>query len=129
MSERTVFSLPLIGFSLAAIFPAIVWSIPMRVSSGLVPAAVGFVTSIASLGAATFPTLIGWIASRAGLESIPATMVPLAAIMVALHFWIVRRVESRKSVETLQCNVCTSRSASIPSASLRTGLLAYMTGN
>lgn len=88
---NSLFSLPLIGFSLAAIFPAIVWSIPMRVSSSLVPSAVGFVTSIASLGAATFPTLIGWIASNAGLEIIPAIMVPLATIMVVLHFWIVRQ--------------------------------------
>jgi fucose permease len=88
---NSLLSLPLIGFSLAAIFPAIVWSIPMRVSSGLIPAAVGFVTSIASLGAATFPTLMGWIAYRAGLESIPATMVPLAAIMLLLHFWIIRQ--------------------------------------
>jgi fucose permease len=88
---NSLFSLPLIGFSLAAIFPAIVWSIPMRVSSSLVPSAVGFVTSFASLGVATIPTLIGWIASNAGLESIPAIMVPLATIMVALHFWIVRQ--------------------------------------
>ncbi|NJM90238.1 MAG: MFS transporter [Hydrococcus sp. RU_2_2] len=88
---NSLLSLPLIGFSLAAIFPAIVWSIPMRVSSGLISAAVGFVTSIASLGAATFPTLMGWIAYRAGLESIPATMVPLAAIMLLLHFWIIRQ--------------------------------------
>jgi fucose permease len=88
---NSLFSLPLIGFSLAAIFPAIVWSIPMRVSSSLVPSAVGFVTSIASLGVATIPTLMGWIASSAGLESIPAIMLPLAMIMVALHFWIVRQ--------------------------------------
>jgi fucose permease len=83
------FSLPLIGFSLAAIFPATI-SLPQRISATLVPAAVGFVTSVASLGAATFPTAVGWIADRAGLESIPALMVPLAIVMVVLHAWLVR---------------------------------------
>jgi fucose permease len=85
-----LFSLPLMGFSLAAIFPATIWSLPQRVDSTLVPAAVGFVTSVASLGAATLPSVIGWIASRIGLESIPLMMLPLAVIMLALHNWLVQ---------------------------------------
>lgn len=85
-----LFSLPLMGFSLAAIFPATIWSLPQRVDSNLVPAAVGFVTSVASLGAATLPSIIGWIASRVGLESIPLMMLPFAIVMLALHNWLVR---------------------------------------
>ena len=87
-------SLPLIGFALAAIFPAMIWLMPQRVPATMVPAAIGFVTSVASLGAATIPTMVGWIAARAGLESIPALMVPLAALMIALHRWLVRHTQA-----------------------------------
>ena len=87
-------SLPLIGFALAAIFPATIWLMPQRVPATMVPAAIGFVTSVASLGAATITTMVGWIAARAGLESIPALMVPLAALMIVLHRWLVRHTQS-----------------------------------
>jgi fucose permease len=87
---NSLFSLPVIGFALAAIFPATIWSIPQRVSSELVPAAVGFVTSVASLGAATIPTVVGWIASGAGLEIVPVLMIPLAIVTIALQQWLVR---------------------------------------
>ncbi|WP_017315738.1 MFS transporter [Mastigocladopsis repens] len=83
-------SLPLIGFGLAAIFPATIWLVPQRVPTTLVPATIGFVTSVASLGAATVPTVAGWVAARAGLESIPALMIPIAVLMAALHRWLVR---------------------------------------
>lgn len=83
-------SLPLIGFALAAIFPATIWLMPQRVSSTMVPAAIGFVSSTASLGAATIPTLLGWMSARIGLESIPALLLPLAIVMVALHRALVR---------------------------------------
>lgn len=88
-------SLPLLGFALAAIFPTTILLMPQRVPATVVPAAIGFVTSVASLGAATIPTLVGWIADRAGLESIPALMVPLAALLVALHRWLVRHASTR----------------------------------
>lgn len=78
-------TLPLIGFALAAIFPATIWLVPRRVPEAIVPAAVGFVTSMASLGAATIPTLVGWIANQAGLAIIPALMLPLALLMAGLH--------------------------------------------
>ncbi len=83
-------SLPLIGFALAAIFPTIIWLIPRRLTETLVPAAVGFVTSMASLGAAIIPTMVGWLASGAGLEIIPPLMLPLAFLMVGLHRLLIR---------------------------------------
>lgn len=81
-------SLPLIGFALAAIFPATIWLMPQRVPATVVPAAIGFITSVASLGAATIPTVVGLCAARAGLESVPALMVPMAVLMVVLHRWL-----------------------------------------
>ena len=88
-------SLPLIGFALAAIFPSMIWLMPQRVPATVVPAAIGFMTSVASLGAATIPTVVGLCAARAGLESIPALMVPLAALMVFLHRWLVRHAPTK----------------------------------
>lgn len=83
-------SLPLIGFALAAIFPATIWLIPQRLPDALVPAAVSFATSIASFGAAIIPTGAGWIASWTSLEIIPMLMLPLTILMVGLHYWLVQ---------------------------------------
>lgn len=81
-------SLPVIGFAIAAVFPTTIWLMPQRVPAAVVPAAIGFVTSVASLGAAIIPTTIGWIASRIGLESIPALILLLAIALAALHQWL-----------------------------------------
>ena len=81
-------SLPLIGFALAAIFPATIWLIPQRVPEALVPAAVGFVTSTASFGAAIVPMGVGWFANWVGLDVIPRLMLPLAIGMIGVYYWL-----------------------------------------
>ena len=78
-------SLPLIGFALAPIFPATIWLIPTRVPKALVPAAISFATSAASLGAALVPSTSGWVASWAGLGVIPPLMLPLAIALCLIH--------------------------------------------
>jgi fucose permease len=88
-------SLPLIGFALAAIFPATIWLIPQRVPESLVPAAVGFATSTASFGAAIVPTGVGWLANWAGLNIIPMLMLPPAIVMIGVHCWLVQHSQSR----------------------------------
>lgn len=87
-------SLPLIGFAIAAIFPATIWLMPQRVPASVVPAAVGFVTSVASIGAALIPTVIGWIADRLGLESIPGSILLLAVGLAVVHYWLTRAFQS-----------------------------------
>ncbi|MBW4581950.1 MAG: MFS transporter [Tildeniella nuda ZEHNDER 1965/U140] len=84
-------SLPLIGFAIAAIFPTTIWLMPQRVPAAVVPAAIGFVTSVASLGAAIIPTTIGWVANRAGLESIPVLILLLAIALAMLHRWLTKQ--------------------------------------
>ena len=84
-------SLPLIGFAIAAIFPITIWLMPQRVPTKIVPAAIGFVTSVASIGAAIIPTAVGWIADRAGLESIPVSILLLAVGMVIVHRWLTKQ--------------------------------------
>jgi fucose permease len=82
---QQLFSLPLMGLALAAIFPMVIWLVPQRVSPQIVPAAIGFMTSVASLGAAGIPTILGWFAARFGLNIIPILLLPLAIIMLILH--------------------------------------------
>jgi fucose permease len=89
-------SLPLSGFALAAIFPTIIWLMPQRVPTSIVPAAIGFLASIASLGAAAIPSTVGWVADRAGLEAIPVSLLPLAVLMVVLHRGSARGEKDRR---------------------------------
>jgi fucose permease len=84
-------SLPVIGFAISAVFPTTIWLMPQRVPAAVVPAAIGFVTSVASLGSAIIPTTIGWIANRAGLESIPVLILLLAIALAMLHYWLTRQ--------------------------------------
>ncbi len=82
------FVLPVLGFALATIFPAMIWLTPQRVDRAIVPTAIGLLASMGSVGAATIPTGIGWIADRAGIGVIPALMLPFAIVMLALHSWL-----------------------------------------
>lgn len=84
-----LWSLPLIGFSLAAIFPTTIWLMPRRVPAAIVPAAIGFLTSVGSVGAVSIPSAVGWLADTIDLEIIPMLMMPLAIGMVILHRWLV----------------------------------------
>lgn len=89
-------SLPLSGFALAAIFPTIIWSMPQRVSTATVPAAIGVLSSVGAIGSAAIPSAIGWFADRAGLDIIPILLLPLAASMVGLHTWLVRETSRKR---------------------------------
>ncbi|GAC1462265.1 MAG: MFS transporter [Chamaesiphon sp.] len=82
-------SLPVLGVALAAIFPITMLLVPQRVATPLVPAAIGFLTSMASLGAASISTGVGWVADWGGMEMIPILMLPLSALMMVLHRWLV----------------------------------------
>jgi fucose permease len=83
-------SLPIIGFALAPMFPLTIWLMPQRVPAAVVPAAIGFMTSVASLGAATIPSAVGTLATRFSLEIIPVLMLPLAVVMAILHRLLVQ---------------------------------------
>jgi len=85
-----LWSLPLLGFALSTIFPTTIWLMPRRVSGAIVPAAIGFLTSMGSVGAVSIPTGVGWIADRVTLEIVPMVLLPLAILMVILHRWLVK---------------------------------------
>jgi fucose permease len=88
-------SLPIMGFALAPIFPMTIWLMPQRIPAAIVPAAIGFMTSIASIGAAGIPAAVGWSAAQMGLGMIPALMIPLVILMVVLHRWLVQHGSMR----------------------------------
>ena len=80
-----LWSLPLSGFALAAIFPTTIWLMPRRIPTELVPSAIGFLTSVGSIGAVSIPTAVGWLADKINLEIVPMLMLPLAVVMLILH--------------------------------------------
>lgn len=92
-------SLPLIGLAFGPIFPITIWLMPQRVPMALVPAAIGFITSVASLGAATIPTSMGWLAAQRGLGIIPGLMIPLMILMVVFHRWLARHTPTKATQE------------------------------
>jgi len=83
--------LGLTGFSLAVIFPTLIAQTPGRFDAAHVPNVVGFQVAAASLGIATIPGLLGVVARRAGLESLPWLLLAATAVMIALHEAVVRR--------------------------------------
>lgn len=80
-----LWSLLFIGLGGGAIFPLTIWLMPQRVNSNLVPAAISFLTSAASLGASGIPTLLGWSAGVVNLAIIPLLMVVIAIFMVVIQ--------------------------------------------
>jgi fucose permease len=78
-------ALPLIGLALGPIYPGVLLAMPRHVPAVLLPAAVGLVTSAASLGATGIPTAVGVVADRAGLGAIPVTALPLAGLVALLY--------------------------------------------
>ncbi|MFH7245789.1 MAG: hypothetical protein ACHWZW_23410 [Spirulina sp.] len=81
---------PTWGLTVAAMFPKVIWLIPKRLPEAMVPAAVSFATSAASVGAALIPAGVGWVSVSAGLEVVPLLMLPLAITLAGLHGWLVR---------------------------------------
>lgn len=93
-----LWSLPLMGLALSVIFPTTIWLMPRRIPAAIVPAAIGFLTSMGSVGAVSIPTSIGWIADRSGLNTVPMVMLPLAIALWVLHRWLTAHTPASKDV-------------------------------
>lgn len=80
----------LMGLSLSAIFPTLMAETPQRVGIRHAANSIGYQTGGASIGFAVLPALAGFLAARAGLESIAWVMVVGSVLMlisneVAIH--------------------------------------------
>ncbi len=72
------------GFSLGPIFPSTIAVISERVEGRLQQSAIGFASSLGSLGAAFFPWVAGTLAQRIGLWTLLPFVGALAVVMLIL---------------------------------------------
>lgn len=85
------------GFCLGPIFPTAIALTSQLVPSRLLASAVGFLSSLASMGAAFFPWLAGNLMQRVGLWTLLPYVILLAVAMVFL--WLLLRADRRSLVE------------------------------
>jgi fucose permease len=89
-------SILLTGFFLGPIFPTTVALIPEIVPSRLIASAIGFLTSLASMGASFFPWLAGNTAQRIGIWSLIPYVLILTIAMLVL--WLLLQLQRRSTV-------------------------------
>ena len=87
--------LGLIGFSFGPIYPTTIALISNKVSSRILPSAIGFMVSLGSVGAAICPWLAGMLAEHVGLWSLLPYVIGLTAVMLCL--WIALQRHSHSS--------------------------------
>ncbi|HKD76102.1 MAG TPA: MFS transporter, partial [Ktedonobacterales bacterium] len=73
-----------IGFSFGPLFPTAIALMSRRLSVSLVPTAVGFMAGLGSMGAATFPSLAGFLTQQIGLWFLMPFVLVLTTIMVVV---------------------------------------------
>jgi len=81
------------GFSLGPIFPTTIALMADRVPSRLLPSAIGFLASAASIGVAIFPWLAGNLAQQIGLWTLLPYVMVITAVMLGL-WWAIGRTPS-----------------------------------
>ncbi len=74
----------IIGFSFGPLFPTAIALMSRRLSVSLVPTAVGFMAGLGSMGAATFPSLAGFLTQQIGLWFLMPFVLVLTAIMMVV---------------------------------------------
>jgi fucose permease len=77
--------LALLGFSLAPVFPTLIFTTADRLGSEHAPNAIGFQMGAASLGTAAVPALAGVLAQRTNLEAIGPFLLAGVVLTIALH--------------------------------------------
>jgi fucose permease len=83
----SVVSLPLLGFGLAPIFPALMTLTTGRVPEGGVGAAVGLQTASSGLGSSVAPAAVGLLLQRFGLTLLGPCVFVIAVVLAAVY-WV-----------------------------------------
>ncbi len=81
----------LTGFCLGPIFPTTIALTSTLVSARILPQAIGFITSLGSMGGALFSWLAGNVAQQIGIWALPPYVIVLAAGMLGIWFALQRR--------------------------------------
>jgi len=81
----TVVGLTTSGFAMAPIFPSLIAMTPARLGARHTGNAVGFQVAAAILGAAWFPSLVGVLVGRFGLEGVGWSLLAGALGLITLH--------------------------------------------
>ncbi len=81
----------LVGFWVGPIFPTGIAYVSARVPARLVPSAIGFVSSLGSVGAAFFPWAVGHLAQAVGLWVLLPSALTLMSAMFLLWLVLARR--------------------------------------
>jgi fucose permease len=89
-----VLGLPLLGISLAGVFPTLVTLTPVRVGALAATRMIGYQLAAASVGAAVLPWITGRILESQGLDTLGALLVIAAAAMAGLHIALDRMARS-----------------------------------
>lgn len=77
----TAVGLGVVGFSFGPIYPTTIALFSNRISSRILPGAIGFLASLGSVGAAVFPWLAGMLGEHIGLWSLMPYVLVLTAVM------------------------------------------------
>ncbi len=87
-------SVGIIGFAIAPIFPGLVSGTSHRVGESFAANTIGMQMAAAGLGAASIPSLVGFMADHISLEVIPACLVSLFLVQIGLY-WMSARNPAR----------------------------------
>lgn len=87
-------ALPVMGFSLAPVFPLLIAGTPLRLGGAHAGNAIGFQVCAAYLGAAAVPAAAGWLAGAQGLEVLGPFLFTAAVCLIALNEAVTRAPEA-----------------------------------
>jgi fucose permease len=85
VNAANLISIPLIGFAIAPIFPALISGTSQRVGANNAANTIGVQMAASGLGTAVIPSLVGILARRASLEVIPVCLMVLYTGLLGLY--------------------------------------------
>jgi fucose permease len=84
----------LAGFSLGPLFPTLIAFLSTRVQTHILPSAIGFIVSMASVGGAFFPWLAGNLAQWRGFWTLMPYVIVLTVVLLVL--WLALQYKPRE---------------------------------
>lgn len=89
------------GIACGPVFPSLMSTTRARLGAPLVARAVGFQIGAAALGSAIVPAVIGWVAGRAGLESVGGMLLLLALVVLGVQEVLLEPLRSAERTRAL----------------------------